>query len=252
MNDSISGVTSANYTLTQPTGITANITPSPLSVVGTVVADKVYDATTAATLSGGNLSGTIYSGDIVNLTQVGNFVSKNAGASVEVIASDSVDNANYEVVQPEGLSASISKVNLTVKGTKVAEKLFSINNVAELSGGELQGIYAGDDVTLVESGYFASLNGGNNPVIATDIIKGVDAGNYNLIEPQGLYGQVIAKTLIDNNLASLKNLPIIQSSRSDVIILFLHNDFCYLDECRIKPKPLLDFDEFGKKKRRRL
>ena len=253
MNDSISGVTSANYTLTQPTGITANITPSPLSVVGTIVADKVYDSTTKASLSGGNLSGTIYSGDIVNLTQSGNFVSKNVGNGVAVIASDTVDNANYEVVQPEGLSASISKANLTVKGTKVAEKLFSINNLAELSGGELQGIYAGDDVSLVESGYFTSLNTGKNLVITTDIIKGADAGNYNLIEPQGLYGQVkeSLKEIIDNNLASLKNLPIFMSSRSDVIILFLHNDFCYLDECRIKPKPLLDFDEFGKKKKRR-
>jgi len=108
-------------------------------------------------------------------------------------------------------------------------------------------------ISLVESGYFASLNSGKNPVIATDIIKGADAGNYNLMELQDLYGQVKEnlRKIIDEQLTSLKNLPIIQSSRGDVIILFLHNDFCYLDECRIKPKPLLDFDEFGKKKKRR-
>src|SRR5262249_61770976 len=50
----LSGAQSGNYTLAQPTGLAASITPAPLTVTGSTAIDKVYDRTTAATLNLGN------------------------------------------------------------------------------------------------------------------------------------------------------------------------------------------------------
>src|SRR5205814_6627968 len=49
---SLTGAQSGNYTLTQQTGLTANITPKALSVSGLSASNKTYDATTTATLTG--------------------------------------------------------------------------------------------------------------------------------------------------------------------------------------------------------
>jgi len=56
----------------------------PASITGVTAADKVYNGTTAATLSGGNLSGLV-TGDIVTLTKgTGAFASKNVGTGKAV------------------------------------------------------------------------------------------------------------------------------------------------------------------------
>ncbi len=47
----LAGRDAANYTLTQPT-TTANITPAGLTVTSITANNKVYDSTTAATLTG--------------------------------------------------------------------------------------------------------------------------------------------------------------------------------------------------------
>ncbi|MBT8532747.1 hypothetical protein G6645_09230, partial [Polynucleobacter paneuropaeus] len=57
-----------NYTITQPTGLTANITAKTLTVTGTTVANKVYDGSNTATLTG-TLSGVV-STDAANVTLV--------------------------------------------------------------------------------------------------------------------------------------------------------------------------------------
>ncbi|MBT8573873.1 hypothetical protein G6699_09895, partial [Polynucleobacter paneuropaeus] len=41
--DTLTGSAAMNYTITQPTGLTANITAKTLTVTGTTVANKVYD-----------------------------------------------------------------------------------------------------------------------------------------------------------------------------------------------------------------
>jgi hypothetical protein len=47
----------ANYTVAQPTGLTASVTARPLAIGGTfTVADKVFDGTTAATIAGDALT----------------------------------------------------------------------------------------------------------------------------------------------------------------------------------------------------
>ena len=113
---------SANYTVTQPS-LTADITAKALTISGASAANKTYDGTTAATISGGSLVGVVLS-DVVTLTQAGNFVSANVGAGISVTPNFSISGtvaANYSLTQPIGLSADITIVNLTITANDVSK-----------------------------------------------------------------------------------------------------------------------------------
>jgi len=117
---SIYGTAAFNYALTNPTfDLTANITPAPLTVTGVTAANKVYDGTTSATISGGDLSGTIYNPDVVNLITTdasGHFVTANAGTGKTVTVNGFRINAtNYQITnQPFDISANITPAPATV------------------------------------------------------------------------------------------------------------------------------------------
>ncbi len=114
--DGLGGAAAGNYTLTQPIGLTANIAPAALTVTGTSVANKVYDGTAAAALTGGTLSG-VTGSDVVTLVQDGTFASANAGTGIAVTAADSLSGTaagNYVLAaQPSGLTADITPATLT-------------------------------------------------------------------------------------------------------------------------------------------
>ncbi len=106
---------SANYSLTQP-ALTADITAKALTVSGAIAANKTYDGTTTATITGGTLVGVI-SPDVVNLTQAGNFVSADAATAISVTGNFSMGGAsssNYSILQPSGLSANITQASQTI------------------------------------------------------------------------------------------------------------------------------------------
>jgi len=115
---SLSGSRKDQYTLTQPTGITANITNRPITVSGVSASNKVYDGTTVATLSGGTID--TVSGDIVTLNiGTGVFANKNIGTAMVVTASGysitGPDAGNYTLTtQPTGITASITPYPITV------------------------------------------------------------------------------------------------------------------------------------------
>ena len=127
---SLSGTKAGNYTVSQPAGLTSNITAKALTVTGASAQNKVYDNTTAATITGATLVGAV-SGDSVALTgaTAGTFASATAGTSIAVSTSFGIsgtDAANYLLTQPAGLSADITKanpvitpsvINVTVGGT---------------------------------------------------------------------------------------------------------------------------------------
>ncbi|MBT8564681.1 hypothetical protein G6709_00010, partial [Polynucleobacter paneuropaeus] len=195
------GGASSNYTLTQPTGLTANITPKALTVSSASAANKTYDATNTATLSG-TLSGVV-SADSANviLVQAGSFSQSNVGTGLTVTAADSLTGSaagNYTLTQPTGLTANITAKTLTVVGTTVASKTYDGTNTASFSGGTLNGLVSADaiNVTLTQAGSFSQSNIGNNLVVtATDTLSGAAAGNYTLTQPTGLTANITAKVL---------------------------------------------------------
>jgi filamentous hemagglutinin family protein len=193
--DTLGGASAANYTITQPT-LTGTITAKALTVTGTTVTSKTYDGTTTATLNGGSLVGVIGS-DVVNLTQAGTFTTASAGASKAVTVTDSIDNSNYTLTQPTGVTGTITPKALTVTGSTVANKTYDGTTTATLSGGSLVGVLSGDTVTLAtQTGTFASANAGTGIAItAADTLGGASAGNYTLTQPTGLTANITPKAL---------------------------------------------------------
>jgi len=125
------GGSASNY-LFSYSALTVNVAKAPLTVTGTTVADKTYDRSNTATLSGGTLSGTIYAGDSLTLIPAGTFNSVDAGANVPVTAADTLGGAaasNYVLTQPTGLTATINKAHLTVTANN-ASKTYGDTNPA--------------------------------------------------------------------------------------------------------------------------
>ena len=95
----------------------------PLAITGVTAANKVYDGTNAAALTGGALSGVI-SGDTVTLVAgTGTFADANVGTNKTVTASGyalgGASAGNYTPVQPSGLTANITARPIQLTGTRV-------------------------------------------------------------------------------------------------------------------------------------
>ena len=185
---------SANYTVAvNPAAGT--ITPAALSVIDTLVGNKVYDGSTATTVSGGVLVG-LFNHDAVTLLQSGAFVSANAGHGVAAATLDALVGTgagNYVVAAAVARSGNILPAPLTISGSVVANKAFDTSNVASLSAGSLVGVVAGDraNVSLNQSGYFTrSVPDSSIPVTTTATLGGAAAANYVLIQPTGLVANI--------------------------------------------------------------
>jgi hypothetical protein len=125
----ITGAGISNYTLTQPTGLKANITPKELTVTGAVAQSKIYNGTNIAQITGANLIGKIGTEDVTLATHTtGTFAQKNVGTDIEVsTAPMTITGAgigNYTLVQPTGLKTNITPKPITVTVTSTQSKVY--------------------------------------------------------------------------------------------------------------------------------
>ena len=180
----ISGTDVANYTLTQPTGLTGTITAKPLTITTPLVTTKFYDKTTAAVITG-TLSG-IISGDSVTLNGTGVFAGVNKGTLIPVTSTSTLggaDRYNYTLTQPTGLTGTITPKPLAHDSASPVSKVYDKTNAAVING-TLSGIISGDSVTLNGTGVFASVNKGIGiAVTSTSTPGGADAANYTVSAP---------------------------------------------------------------------
>lgn len=192
----LSGEASGNYSVSQPTGLSANITPLPLTILGAAANSKVYDSNTSAVITG-TLQG-IIGADVVTLNGTGVFASANVGAGIPVTSTSTLGGAgaaNYTLTQPAGLTANITAKSLTVVSPAAVNKLYDATNAATITG-TLSGIAGADVVTLIGTGTFASVNVGTGIVVtSTSTLGGAGAGNYTLVQPSGLAANITAKPL---------------------------------------------------------
>ncbi|RME69350.1 MAG: hypothetical protein D6781_08780, partial [Verrucomicrobia bacterium] len=192
----LSGADAGNYTLTQPS-LTADITPASLAVTGITAADKVYDGTTAATVSTSGASVTpVFPGDDVSLdtsSVTASFADKTVGANKIVtiagLALSGADAGNYALTAPT-VTADITPAAVTVSGIVANDKVYdgTATTTIDASGASLSGVLTGDDVSLVTSGAsgsFADKNvGSNKPVTIVGLsLGGADGGNYTITAP---------------------------------------------------------------------
>ena len=229
----LTGTAATNYTLTQPVGLTANISAVGVTIISGISANnKPYDGTTTATISSNTvvLAGLV-DGDTNNVRlstngYTANFVSANAGTGIGVTVSGltltGTAATNYTLTQPVGLTANISAVSVTVtvtSGISANSKPYDGTTTATISSNNvvLAGVVAGDtnNVRLSTNGYtanFVSANSGTGiGVTVTGLtLTGSAAVNYTLTQPTGLTANITAKAL---TIVS-GSVPLITSARS--------------------------------------
>ena len=197
----LSGSAAGNYVVTQPTGLTANITRKTLSISGQTGSTKVYDATTAASMTGGSLSGVVGSDD-VGLTQAGTFASANVGTGIAITPNNVLTGgkaANYQLTQPSSLYADITPAILTVEGLSASSKVYDGTTVATLTGVAVARPLGGGQVNFngTPTGFFADKNVGTNKYVDVTgfTLSGADAGNYMVTGLHGVYGDITKANL---------------------------------------------------------
>src|SRR5690606_10173468 len=129
-----------NYTVRNPIGLTANITPKALTIDGITAANKVYDGNTSITLSGGRLSGLVDSETLTFSGMTGTFGDKNAGIGKTVtVTGTTLGNggngglaSNYTISNPVGLRADITPKALTITGMSAVNKVYDGNTKASV------------------------------------------------------------------------------------------------------------------------
>jgi hypothetical protein len=160
----IGGADAGNYVLTQPTGLTGNITPLAITINATAQ-NKTYDGTTAATANIGTTG--VLAGDNVSFAFTpgnANFATQNVGNGIVVtvngIAASGTDKGNYTFNTVATTAADILPFVLNLTGTRTydgttgaAAGLFGSNGV--LTGAN------GETLTLSGTGTLSTRNAGS-------------------------------------------------------------------------------------------
>ena len=165
--------------------------------------DKIYDGTTHLDSVENNLylSGIVGDDDVKIDTLITQFNDSIAGKDKVVkitnLSLSGNDTAKYHVSMDDLPvdSADIHPKELIVKDAKVNDKVYDGTTDANITGGSLNGIISVDNVKLGDrSGSFASADAGSNiEVISKMTIKGENAMNYKITQPEYLTGDIIPK-----------------------------------------------------------
>ena len=179
----------SNYAITYSNAGLLTVTKAPLTISGQYGLSKVYDGLTTATLSGGNLSGILFS-DVVGMTQLGTFSSANAGNQA-IVAGNVLTGAaadNYQIVQPTGLSAYILPASLTI-ATNSMSSVYGAGTTLGTTAFTATGLKQSDQVaavTLSSSGAASSSNVGSYSITPSAATGGqFNAGNYEITYVNG-------------------------------------------------------------------
>ncbi len=189
------GGLAGNYSLaSSAVTTTANITPKSLTLSSVTAANKVYDGTTTATLSGGALAGLVGSESLTLATGNGQFDTRHVGVGKSVIGTVMLaDGANGGLAGNYSLasatfttSADITRRPLTLSGVVADNKVYDGNTVATIGGGALAGLVGTEGLTLRSgNAQFDSKDAGSGKTVTgtatlADGANGGLAGNYAL------------------------------------------------------------------------
>ncbi len=182
--------------------LTGSITPAVLSA-SAAAANKVYDATTAATVSVNGITGLVGS-ETLNLSATGAFANKNVGTgksvSVNYVLADGTNGglaSNYQFSP----SASTVTANITpaalVISAQALDKVYDATTRALLGNTSFTPL-GSDQVSL--SGGTASFSDknvgtGKSVLLSGYTLSGADAGNYQLSMPSSLTASITPLTI---------------------------------------------------------
>ncbi len=193
----LSGASAGNYTLTQPTGLTANITGKVLTILSVPppVITSIGFTNGVVTITWNSVSGGVYRVQYINnlnghgWTNLSPDVTATNLTATKTDAAGSVSQRFYRI---EVLNSGITANNKIYDGTTVAT--IASNNVV------LVGILGGDTVGLSTNGYTATFANPNTgmaiPVTVSGLVlTGANAADYTLAPLVGLTANITPATL---------------------------------------------------------
>ena len=193
---SLSGTHAHRYTLTAPVDVVISISRAPLTVVGAVVAPRLYNGSDVAVVdtSSAGFSGVVAGDAVTFVTNAvqGRFSDAEAGENKTVTVSGIVaagdDGANYSV--PDfTVTSSIQIRPLTVSGITAGSREYDgflgATSILNLSQAQLNGVVLGDSIALNTGnavGAFTTRTAGVNKTITVTgvTISGPQVANYSL------------------------------------------------------------------------
>ncbi|MGI9151964.1 MAG: beta strand repeat-containing protein, partial [Limnohabitans sp.] len=211
----LTGTDAGNYNLITPS-LTADITPKALTISGITAANKVYDRTTAATVSTANVATTgLVSGDSFTVTATGAFQStantqdgKNVGTGKTVQLTSTyggTDKNNYTITGQATATADITAKAMTISGITAANKVYdgTANATLNTTGMAITGLITGDTVTVNTAGAFRNANntandknvGTGKTVQITSTYGGADVNNYAITGQASTTADITAKAM---------------------------------------------------------
>ena len=201
---SLSGTDASNYTLSsQPSSITANITSKPVTITDINIADKEYDGTTTATVTGNMAVNGKIDGDVVTVARgSASFNDKNAGNDKIVTFSGfslgGTDANNYTLSSQPSCTANITAKTLAITGISVSNKEYDGTTTATVTGkAAVSGKIGSDDVTVIPGIVsFNNKNAGNDKAMTLNnfSLSGTDAHNYTFsAQPANITANITAK-----------------------------------------------------------
>ena len=175
----------SNYEISFVEG-TLNVNKADLTVSTVTAADRAYNGTTSAELTGATYTGLV-EGDVITLTGNGIFDSRNAGTqnvTFSGLAISGADAANYNLITTEKTTtATISKAAISITAND-ASKVYNTADPAlgyTVTAGEL---FAGDSITLSRE---AGDDVGTYEINGCTITDGNNGGNYDVTFTPGIF-----------------------------------------------------------------
>ena len=189
------GADAGNYTLAATTATTkASIAQATLQVTGVSAQDRSYDTSRNAALTGTAVV-TALGSDIVNVTGtgIGQFADKNAGTGKAITVSGyASSDSNYVLLQPTGLSASVTPAVLALSGLDLGvSKTYDGGTSVNVTGAPTVSGFGKETVTVIGAGtgQFADKNAGNGKAISVSGFTSSDS-NYTIGQQAGLTGSI--------------------------------------------------------------
>jgi len=209
-----SGVAVYGYNLssTEASGAIGTITPLPLTGAAIAPGSSIYGSVlTPGAVNFGNIVGSdeVIASAIVNTSTLSSSGKPIVGTySQSASALTGVDAGNYSFSGfTSAQNYSISRAPLTPSFT-IKDKPFDGNSVATIAGYNLQGVLAGDDVSMAKaSAAFDNASVGKNKPVAIDgfPLSGSDVNNYQLSSSNATAtASITARTIVPPNEESIK------------------------------------------------
>jgi hypothetical protein len=184
----LTGADATNYQITGTAGVTVNIAPRPVALLGVSAVDRVYDGTSSVAINsaGGSISGGLAGDDLQLLSAgvTGSMADKHAGlgkaVAVTGLALGGSDAANYVVANAGNMSVNIAPRTLVATVT-AADKVYDGSTGATVTLRDDR--IAGDALTLASaSATFNSKDAGAGKAVTVTGIatSGADAADYVL------------------------------------------------------------------------